>query len=199
MCYCPFNVCWMPIILLEPASAVSFLTLESPICTPPLEDVLEQELYCEQCLIILDIILCLQLGCCRKRTEITAHTPPKIAAQQQHGEAEPKHGPALQWLLGEEKRAQPSRQQMVLWDFWAPSTISCFEKLITCSMARCVPTSEMWQPCQNVGMQGGQCGLAWGNSPPSMLQEVGQSWVLAPYRIKERVIHAGRDLFLLRD
>lgn len=85
MCYCPFNVCWMPIILLESASAVSFLTLDSPIRTPPLEDVSEQELYCEQCLIILDIILRLQLGCCRKRTEITAHTPPQ---KSQHSSRE---------------------------------------------------------------------------------------------------------------
>lgn len=57
----------MPIILLVSASAVSFLTLRSPIRTPPLEDVSEQELYCERRLIIWDIILHLQLGCCRKK------------------------------------------------------------------------------------------------------------------------------------
>lgn len=96
----------MPIILLVSALAVSFLTLGSLIHTPPLEDVSEQELYCEQCLIILDIILCLQLGCCRKRNETTT-PPPKIVVQQQQGEAEQRRGQALQWLREEEKWAQP--------------------------------------------------------------------------------------------
>lgn len=70
---------------------------------------------------------------------------------------------------------------MVFWELWTPSTSSCSEKLITCSTG-----------CFALVRWGG---LVWSTSSPALLQEAGQSWALALCKIKESIMHTGRDLF----